>query len=101
MTTENAPTTFFYSRWRHGGWYVDNIRWPNGGCGCVSRNYVDRKWRIACDPRPFETQPTFKARDAAALAEWRLIQDITAAGGEAAYLASLKSKDAPHVRPAA
>ena len=94
MTTiaSSPPTAFTYSRWRHGGWYVGDIRWPNGGCGCVSRNYTDRKWRIVCDPRPFESQPTFATRAAAALGEWRLVQAIIAAGGEAAYLASLKTK---------
>jgi len=74
MTALSVLDSFAYSPWRRGGWRVDNIRWPNGGCGCVSRNYEDRKWRIVCDPRPFETQPTFKARAAAALGEWRLIQ---------------------------
>jgi hypothetical protein len=70
-----APTIFYYSRWRHGGWYVANVRYKNGACGCVSRNYVDRKWRIACDPRPFDQQPTFRSRDEAARAEWHLIRD--------------------------
>jgi hypothetical protein len=60
---------FSYSKWRHGGWYVGNVHYPSGAVGCVSRNYRDRKWRIACDPRPFEKQPTFKTRDAAAAAE--------------------------------
>jgi len=46
----HPPTQFTYDRWRHGGWYVHETMWPNGGCGCVSRNYTDRKWRIACDP---------------------------------------------------
>ncbi|PPQ29305.1 hypothetical protein CCR94_15570 [Rhodoblastus sphagnicola] len=55
-------------RSRHGGWYVGNVRYPFGACGCVSRNYVDRKWRIACDPRPFETQPTFLHKEAASAA---------------------------------
>lgn len=63
---------FTYSLWRHGGWYVDNIVYPSGACGCVSRNYPDRKWRIVCDPRPFEQRPTFKSRDDAAMAEWQL-----------------------------
>lgn len=70
------PAHFEYSPWRHGGWYVNNVRYPGGGVGCVSRNYPDRQWRIACDPRPFETQPTFASRDAAALAEWRLIHGL-------------------------
>ncbi len=71
------PNRFFYSRWRHGGWYVTNVRYSSGACGCVSRNYEDRKWRIACDPRPFEEQPTFKSRDEAAAAEWELVNKET------------------------
>lgn len=66
------PQHFSFSRWRHGGWYVDNVRYPNGACGCVSRNYEDGKWRIVCDPRPFNERPTFKTRDEAAAAEWLL-----------------------------
>jgi hypothetical protein len=69
----NTPT-FTYSRWRHGSWYVHGVRHPNGGVGCVSRNYPDRKWRIVCDPRPFEQRPTFKTREQAAVAEWHLTQ---------------------------
>jgi hypothetical protein len=61
-----------FSPWRHGGWYVDNVRYPSGACGCVSRNYADRKWRIVCDKRPFEDRPTFKTRDEAARAERKL-----------------------------
>jgi hypothetical protein len=90
--TPIPPTSFVYSRWRHGGWYVENIKWPNGGWGCVSRSYEDRKWRIACDPRPTHLRPTFRTRDAAALGEWHLVQVIVAAGGEDAYRASLKKK---------
>ena len=70
----HPPTQFTYDRWRHGGWYVHETMWPNGGCGCVSRNHPDRKWRIACDPRPFEQQPTFATRDAAARGEWLFVQ---------------------------
>jgi hypothetical protein len=66
---------FSYSPWRHGGWYVNNVRYPSGAVGCVSRNYEDKKWRIACDPRPFEQRPTFKSRDEAARAERELIKD--------------------------
>jgi hypothetical protein len=72
--TNEAPSKFEYERWRHGGWYVTNVHYPSGAIGCVSRNYADKKWRIVCDPRPFEQQPTFKNRDAAALAEWKLTQ---------------------------
>lgn len=76
---EEPPTTFAYERWRHGGWTVLNIWYPSGAVGCVSNNYHDRKWRIACDPRPFEEQPTFRTRDEAALAEWLLVQREKAA----------------------
>lgn len=76
-TTKTADTwTPDYSPWRHGGWYVHNVRYPSGACGCVSRNYADRKWRIACDPRPFEEAPTFPNRDAAARAERDLAQEL-------------------------
>jgi hypothetical protein len=68
---------FTYSRWRHGGWYIDNVRYPSGARGYVSRNYEDRKWRIVCDPRPFDERPTFKTREEAATAEWALTQQQT------------------------
>jgi hypothetical protein len=68
---------FTYSRRRHAGWYIDNVRYPSGACGCVSRNYEDRKWRIVCDPRPFDERPTFKTREEAATAEWALTQQQT------------------------
>lgn len=38
-----------FSPWRHGGWYVTNVRYPSGASGCVSRNYSDRQWRIIAD----------------------------------------------------
>ena len=44
--------------------------YASGACGCVSRNYPDRKWRIVCDPR--DEQPTFRSRDQAAAAEVQL-----------------------------
>jgi hypothetical protein len=59
-----------YSPWRHGGWYVHNVQYPNGAIGCVSRNYPDKKWRIACDSR--EGDHTYPNRDAAARAEYEL-----------------------------
>lgn len=65
-----------YTRWRHGGWYVHGVRYPNGACGCVSRNYPDKKWRIVCDDRRNEIGEegdfTFANRDAAARAEYEL-----------------------------
>ena len=71
MTT-NTPK-FTYSPWRHGGWYVNEVIYPSGAIGCVSRNYEDRKWRIVCDPRQFDDdQPTFNTRDEAARAELEL-----------------------------
>jgi hypothetical protein len=66
-----------YSKWRHGGWYVLNVRYPNGGSGCVSNNYPDKKWRIACDSRRKELGEegdfTYPTRDAAARAERALV----------------------------
>lgn len=76
MTTPTPPDTFDYEPWRHGGWYVHNVRYPSGAVGCVSRNFDDRKWRIVCDPRPFDTAPTFKNRDDAARAEWALAHSL-------------------------
>lgn len=64
---------FTYSPWRHGGWYVSGVRYPSGACGCVSRNYPDRKWRIACDGRRRDLNApgdvTFRSREEAARAE--------------------------------
>lgn len=65
-----------YSVWRHGGYYVTNVRYPSGSCGCVSNNYDDKQWRIVCDPRDYkspEEQPTYSTRDAAARAERELV----------------------------
>jgi len=67
---------FEYSQWRHGGWYVHNVRYQNGACGCVSNNYDDKKWRIVCDPQPFEETPTFETRDEAAMAELLLVEEL-------------------------
>ncbi|MFY2658516.1 hypothetical protein ACOTC5_31425 [Achromobacter xylosoxidans] len=62
-----------FSRWRHGGYYVGNVSHLNGGIGCVSNNYADKKWRIVCDDRRAGLgEPgdfTFPSRDAAARAE--------------------------------
>ena len=72
-----ARSAFDYSPWRHGGWYVGNVRHPSGAVGCVSRNYADGKWRIVCDPRPNAHQlHTYRTRDEAAQAE----ADLIAAG---------------------
>lgn len=56
-----------FERWRHGGWYVTNVRYPSGAVGCVSNNYPDKMWRIACDDR--SPAPTFPSRLHAARAE--------------------------------
>ena len=74
MTTIEETWTPQFSSWRHGGWYVDNIRYPSGAVGCVSRNYEDKKWRIVCDERKGshpggENDHTYPNRTAAALAE--------------------------------
>ena len=63
-----------YSPWRHGGWYVDNVHYPSGAVGCVSRNYPDRKWCIVCDNR--NPQPTYRSRDDAARAEHDLTVEL-------------------------
>lgn len=81
-TTPAADWTPIYSPWRHGGWYVDNVQYPSGACGCVSKNYVDRKWRIVCDSRRSDlNEPgdfTFPSRDAAARAERDLVEALHA-----------------------
>lgn len=68
-----------FSKWRHGGWYISNIVWPEGGCGCVSRNYEDGKWRIVCDPRRNDLGApgdfTYASRTQAAMAERALIAE--------------------------
>lgn len=71
-----------YSRWRHGGWYVHNVRYPSGACGCVSNNYPDNQWRIVCDPRREGLgEPgdyTYPTREAAALAEYAMVTALQA-----------------------
>lgn len=61
-----------YSPWRHGGWYVDNVCYPSGAVGCVSRNYPDKKWRVVCAG---QDETTYANRDAAAYAERDLALD--------------------------
>jgi len=78
-----------YSPWRHGGWYVHNVRYPTGAVGCVSRNYRDGKWRIVCDERPGSypggpNDHTYRSRDDAARAEWALAKEATIAAQVAA-----------------
>jgi hypothetical protein len=100
---ETAPETFQYDHWRHGGWYwfADGTHWPNGGCGCVSRQLLnpethraDRKWRIVCDPRSKDY--TYPSRDAAAQAEWALMRKAHLAV-EAAQAAIGRGEDALEV----
>jgi hypothetical protein len=71
----NAWTPSF-SKWRHGGWYINNVQYPSGSLGCVSCNYPDKKWRIVCDSRRTDLgapgDHTFRNRDAAARAEYAL-----------------------------
>ena len=40
MADNWTPT---FTKWRHGGWYVSNLHYPNGASGCVSKNYPDGK----------------------------------------------------------
>ena len=81
MNGNSAPWTPQFAPWRHGGWYVTNLHCLSGACGCVSNNYPDKKWRIACDPRRRnlgeEGDFTFKTRDAAARAERELVASLT------------------------
>jgi hypothetical protein len=72
VTVSRENFVSVYRRWRHGGWYVDNVRYANGAVGCVSRNFPDKKWRIVCG-RSFDE--TFKSRDDAAYAEYLLTLD--------------------------
>ncbi len=69
---QQSVKTHTYLPWRHGGWYIDTVRYPSGACGCVSRNYPDGKWRIVCDER--EGDHTYPTRDAAAHAESEIAQ---------------------------
>ena len=56
-----------YEKWRHGGWYVTNVRYPSGACGCVTNQLAngDDRWYIVAD----STLTPFPSRDAAARAE--------------------------------
>lgn len=81
-TGNKQEWTPVYSRWRHSGWYVNNVRYPGGACGCVSNNYPDKQWRIACDSRRNDLggpgDYTFPSRDAAARAERNLVNALHA-----------------------
>jgi len=70
-----------YSPWKDSGWYVSNVRYPQGHVGCVSDKYPDKKWRIVCDSRLKEIGGegdfTYPTRDAAARAEYALAKAAT------------------------
>ena len=68
-----ARVSHQYSAWRHGGWYVHDVRYPNGAVGCVGKN-AEGRWFIACDSRPEAERATYPTRDAAADAEALLIK---------------------------
>jgi hypothetical protein len=79
INTNNADASEWqpaFARWRHGGWYVTNIRHTGGAVGCVSNNYPDKKWRIVCDERRQNLGEdgdfTFPDRHSAARAEYEL-----------------------------
>ncbi len=82
------PASFSFSSWRHGGWYVSNVRYPSGAIGCVSNNYADGKWRVVCDERRDGlNEPgdfTFPTREAAAHGEFELALQEWKAAAEAA-----------------
>lgn len=80
---ESAVWTPEYARWRHGGWYVTNVRYPSGAVGCVSNNYADKKWRIACN----DSFVPFPSRDAAARAERVLALSLAERSGSTTKLA--------------
>lgn len=67
-----------FSQWRHGGWYITNVRYPNGAIGCVSNNYADSKWRVVCDSRRVGLDVpgdfSFNTREEAAMAERELVR---------------------------
>jgi hypothetical protein len=76
MASKNWEPIF--TKWRRGGWSISNLQYPAGHCGCVSKNYLDGKWRIACDKRRKELGAdgdfTFGTRLEAALAEYELVR---------------------------
>lgn len=88
MSNASIPARFTYSQWRHGGWYVNEVRYPSGAIGCVSRNYPDGKWRIVCGNH----DTTFPTREAAARAEFEIA---------AARCAAAEAAKAPPAAPVA
>lgn len=89
----NPSSALGFSPWRHGGWYVHGVRYPNGASGCVSSNYPDKKWRIAIDSRRSELNGpgdhTFNSREEAARAEQHLALDAWKAYVEATLPSSV------------
>lgn len=75
MTSQTWEPVF--SKWRHGGSYVTNIRYPNGACGCIvsARHSVDGKFHIACGPESLTATP-YNTRREAAFAEYEYVQSI-------------------------
>lgn len=64
---ERADWVPTFSRWRHGGWYVDNIVFPSGAVGCIASPTADRGTFVsACFVDAYEGR---KTRAGAALAE--------------------------------
>jgi hypothetical protein len=55
-----------YHRWRGGGYYVTNIRYPSGAVGCVHNNHHsgDKQWYVVASG-----QGPYPTRDKAAQAE--------------------------------
>jgi len=72
-TMSNATTypEFTYSKWRHGGWYVPEVRYPSGACGCVGRNAAGRWVAVSAD-----WLGEFKTRGGAARAEWLYVRKL-------------------------
>ena len=63
-----------FSKWRHGGWYVDNVRYPSGAVGCVGKD-SDGRWRVACGPE-WLVDLRFSTRVDAANAEYAHVRSL-------------------------
>jgi hypothetical protein len=67
-----------YGRW-HGDWAILNLVYPTGGCGNVSREYADGRWRITAEA---EAGPvlhgvrSFRRRELAARAERETVLEL-------------------------
>lgn len=62
-----------YEKWRHGGYYVTNLRYPDGAVGCVAK-LANGKWAIACPPYHGVEPLQFSTRDDAANAEFYIVK---------------------------